>query len=138
MCGRKMMKVPAKIVNLTGHKICIFFARNRDDLVIEPSGYVARVDFHKVHDDVLETKEGDKITVVRRQFGQLFVPPDINKLGSHFIVSSLVLEAMREEREGKPLSLRPFIHRFYCPDTGPTALRDKHGGVLAVTRLITL
>ena len=129
------MKVPAKMVNLTGHNIHILFAKNKNDLVIEPSGYVARVDFNKVHDNTLETKEGEKITVVRRQFGQLFIPPGIDKLGSHFIVSSLVLEGIREANEDEESF--PY-HEFLCPDTGPTALRDKYGRVLAVTRLIAL
>tara|TARA_R100001530_G_scaffold107627_1_gene75301 strand:+ start:7188 stop:7529 length:342 start_codon:yes stop_codon:yes gene_type:complete len=108
---------------------------NNQEIVLEPSGSIARVNFDKVHDVYLNTTEGVDITVVKRQFGQLFIPPNIDKLGSHFIVSSLVLEAMRHFQK---LEKYGVYSRFYCPDTGPTALRDINGNIQSVTRLVAL
>ena len=102
------------------------------ELILKPSGVIARVDFNKVHDVILEIEGGVDITVVRRQFGKLFIPPDLEKLGTHFIVSSLVLEAMRHFRK------MTTFNNFFCPDTGPSALRDSKGSIEAVVRLIAL
>ena len=105
------------MLNLTPHPISI---RRPDgsDLTIQPSGTVARV-------ATVETVVGicpvTGVPVVSRAFGDVQGLPDD---GTPCIVSALVLSACA----GRPAT--------FAPDTGPTAIRDEKGFVVAVTRLV--
>lgn len=120
-----------KLVNLTPHAIRIM---QKDSIfTIPPSGYEARVEVTiKQLPPILQGEA--KICVVKRNYGPVEIPLREWKDGEHFIVSSLVLEALREKKV-----MAWFKRSFYAPDTGPTAVRDKKTKrIIAVRRLITL
>lgn len=103
------------MLNLTPHAIKI---RRPDGTEIEipPSGTVARV-------TTVETVVGEQlgVPVVRRVFGApINLPPE----GTPCLVASITAAAV------------PGRAGVYTPDTGPTAIRDSAGNIVAVTRLI--
>lgn len=103
------------MINLTPHPIVL----QKDDgtrIQIMPSGAVARV---STTDTV--TGDHDGIPVVRRSFGAVTGLPDGD---APCIVSAMVLAAV------------PGRAGVYAPDTGPTAIRDQNGRIVAVTRLV--
>lgn len=100
------------MVNLTPHPITI------GTTTFPPSGTVARVTTTEV---VVGACPITGAPVVRRQFGDVTgLPP----AGTPCLVSALVLSAVPN---------RPGV---FAPDTGPTAVRDSNGQILAVTRLV--
>ena len=103
------------MLNLTPHAITIR-AEDGTETVIPPSGTVARV---STTEEVVGEING--VPVVRRVFGQVTGLPEDD---TPCVVSSLVLSAV----PGRP--------NTYAPDTGPTAVRDERGQVVAVTRLV--
>lgn len=111
--------------NLTPHAIVIQSTEGTHTL--PPSGSVARVaTVEEPAGTVL--LDGVEVPVVRRRFGS------VEGLGDYgpdrpVVVSALVLEALRAS--GAPTS------GVYAPDTGPTAVRDAEGRIVAVTRLVT-
>jgi len=109
-------------VNLTPHPVVI---RRPDgsEFTIAPSGNVARVESFE---ECLHDMEG--IPVIRRRWGDVQPGTSIEP-GKIYIVSSLVLNAL----EGKHSQWLPSM---VAPDTGPTAIRDEKGQILAVTRLV--
>lgn len=105
-----------ELVNLTPHEIRI---RKPDgsELIVPPSGQVARV-------KMKETRAGhlDGIPIIQR------TPDKVEGIPSpqphvFYLVSSIVMEA------AKRLDV-------LAPDTGPTAIRDENGRIVAVTRLV--
>jgi len=105
------------MINLTPHAITI---RTPDgtDITIPPSGIVARV---STTDKVVGTCPVTGAPIVRRVFGDVTgLPAD----GTPCIVSALVLSAV------------PGRAGVYAPDTGPTAIRNDAGQIVAVTRLV--
>lgn len=101
--------------NLTPHAITL--RTESGDITIPPSGTIARV-------STKETEVGTiaGLKVVSRQFGEVTGLPDD---GTPCIVSSMVLSALPAGTPG-----------VYAPDTGPTAIRNDAGHVVAVTRLV--
>ncbi len=105
----------SSLLNLTPHEVRL---RRGDgsEVVLPPSGTVARV---STTEEVVETFDG--IPLVRRVFGEpVGLPPE----GVPCIVSALVAAAV------------PGRKGVFAPDTGPTAVRDEKGLIVAVTRLI--
>lgn len=104
------------MINLTPHPITI--RANGVDTVIHPSGTLARV---ASSEQVIGVCPLTGAPVVRRVFGDVTgLPAD----GADCLVSALVLSAC----PGRP--------GVFAPDTGPTAVRDDKGHIVAVTRLV--
>ena len=103
------------LVNITPHDIVV---RKADgDLMVPPSGQIARV---TTSQEVIGYI--DDVPVVRTVFGEVTGLPDPVK-DTIFIVSSLVLGALKGSRPD-----------VVAPDTGPTAIRNDNGQIVAVTR----
>ena len=103
------------LLNLTPHAITL--RTPQGDVILPPSGTVARV---SMADEVVGTAAG--LPVIRRTPGPVVgLPTD----GTPCVVSSMVLAALPAGTPG-----------VYAPDTGPTAIRDERGLVVAVTRLV--
>jgi len=111
-----------KLVNLTPHTITV----RRDDgseLTIKPSGQVARV---TTRDQYAGELAHFRVPLYKREFGNVEDLPDPADL-TVYIVSSLVLEAVKQTTGRSDV---------VAPDTGPTAIRDDAGRIVAVTRFI--
>jgi hypothetical protein len=105
-----------RLVNLTPHAITI---RAGDcDLTVPPSGQVARVTSREVPGDPI-----GNVPTVRREWGAVDGLPEPAP-GTVYLVSSLVLEHVHGRDD------------VVAPDTGPTAVRDAAGQVVAVRRLV--
>jgi hypothetical protein len=107
-----------KIVNLTPHPITVCegpYAEQTYD--IPPSGEVARVSTSEEF-----VFEDDGMDFVRRTFGKVTGIPE-PKENTLYAVSSLVFE--KSDRKD-----------LIVPDTGSTAIRDKNGRIVAITRWI--
>lgn len=118
------------MINLTPHVITLQ-TRLGDTITVPPSGTVARVttvstvagDFDASGQD-FPGADGDMlaISVIKRTFGEVEgLPEDTSR---PVLVSALVLSAV----PGRP--------NTFAPDTGPSAVRDEHGQIVAVTRLV--
>ena len=105
------------MINLTPHSITI---RSKDgaEITIPPSGTVARV---STTEEVVGTCPITGAPIVRRTFGEVQGLPEE---GTPCLVSALVLAAV------------PGRAGVYAPDTGPTAIRNDAGQIVAVTRLV--
>lgn len=104
------------MLNLTPHAITV--RANGADTVFPPSGTLARV---SSTEEVVGTCPVTGAPIVRRVFGEVTgLPTD----GSSCIVSAMVLSACQG------------MAGVYAPDTGPTAVRNEAGHVVAVTRLV--
>jgi hypothetical protein len=103
-------------VNLTPHAVTIRVGDR--DIVIPPSGRVVRVASREVPGDSV----GD-IPTVRREWGAVEGLPDPAP-ETIYLVSSLVLEHVQGRDD------------VVAPDTGPTAVRDAAGQIVAVRRLV--
>lgn len=103
--------------NLTPHPIRVV-RPDGEIMELPPSGQVARV-------AAIETPAGDLdgIPLVSRTWGQVENLP-APEPGVFLVVSSLVFEAARDRND------------LLVPDTGPTAVRDASGQVVAVRRLV--
>lgn len=110
--------------NLTPHPVTIRTADG--DITLPPSGTVARVATAETDAGTITIGDGtSQVPVVQRAMGEIIGLPEEDL---PCIVSSLVLEAVRVQQ--------PWRRAIYAPDTGPTAIRDQNGQVLAVTRLV--
>jgi hypothetical protein len=107
----------AELINLTPHAITIR-AEDGTETTIQPSGSVARV---STTDEVVDTCPITGAPIVRRVFGEVTGLP---AEGTPCLVSALVLSAV------------PGRAWVYAPDTGPTAIRNESGQIVAVTRLV--
>jgi len=103
------------MLNLTPHAITIRSANG--DVTIPPFGTVARVEMEEV--DTGATYYCAPV-IQRRAVSVTGLPED----DTPCIVSAMVLAAV----PGRPAT--------YAPDTGPTAIRDDKGQIVAVTRLV--
>jgi len=111
------------IVNCTPHKIVIR-TPSSEDIVIEPSGYVARV----ITKQELRQLDGCPIPIAEQQIsGEIIGLPEPAP-NTLYVVSAVVLSALR--------GTRPDV---VSPGTGPNdgAIRE-NGQVVAVTRFVTL
>ena len=102
--------------NLTPHPISLQLPSG-ERTTFPPSGQLARVTTEEV-----VTGEFAGVPVIRRQFGAVTGLPED---GEACIVSAMVLSAIPAGTPG-----------VYAPDTGPTAVRDDAGRIVAVTRLV--
>ena len=102
-------------INLTPHALSVQLP-DGSTTTIPPSGVVARVTTEEV---VVGQVVG--VPVVERRFGAVEGLPDE---GVPCLVSALVAGAV------------PGRKGVYAPDTGPTAIRNDKGHVVAVTRLV--
>ena len=105
--------------NLTQHAIVVRTAVG--DVTIQPSGTVARVASTEAVVPDGTVIDGAAIPVATRAWGEVSGLPTE---GEPCIVSALVLGRV------------PGRKGVYAPDTGPTAIRDEKGQIMAVTRLI--
>lgn len=105
------------MINLTPHTIAI---RRSDGAQIDifPEAAPARVQTSEAVDSICPVSG---VPIMRRVFGTVVGLPDE---GVRCIVSALVLSAV------------PGRRNVFAPDTGPTAIRNDEGHVIAVTRLI--
>ena len=112
----------AKLVNLTSHDVVIANDAGAEILRIPPSGIIARID---VRQDVIGHVESDGVTipVVATVFGELTGLPEPEQ-DVVYIASTLV--AQRAAQLGRK--------DVVSPDTGPTAVRDDAGRIVAVRR----
>jgi len=109
-----------RLINLTPHPLTLALGGER--LTLPPSGAVARVSTTEVDAGTLATPAG-AIPVVTRALGAVTdLPAPVE--GTAYVVSSMVLAGVSGRAD------------VYAPDTGPTALRDEQGRVVAVTRLV--
>jgi hypothetical protein len=111
-----------KLVNLTPHPITIKV--DGKELVIQPTKPSARVSTVENLVDPIHY-EGIEIPVIESGYGNIVdLPPQ--QEGVVYITSLIV--AQRAVLLGRLDVL--------APDTGPTAVRDEQGKILAVTRLV--
>ncbi len=107
------------LINLTPHPIVV--RTDGVDITIPASGQVARVTSQQELASQIDVY-GLTIPVQRTTFGQVDGLPD-PKPNTIYIVSSLVLGALKGSRPD-----------VVAPDTGPTAIRNDNGQIVAVTR----
>ena len=119
------------MLNLTPHEIVI--QRGDIRIALAPSGRIARVStIERYAEDpcqiTLSNDSGTftcEVPVVTRRFGYVTGLPESD---DPCIVSSIVLEAVKIQQ--------PWRRNVFAPDTGPMAIRDDSGRVVAVTRLV--
>lgn len=122
------------MLNLTPHAINILL-EDGQTVTLPPSGAVARVlmdekDCGNKQIAAYSTAEAShdpvevSVPVVKRQPGAVTGLPDYVCGDIPAVVSALVAAAL------------PGAPGIYAPDTGPTAVRDEHGNIVAVRRLI--
>ena len=109
-----------ELLNLTPHAIVV---RTTDgtDTTYPASGELARV---SVETTVIDTVNG--IDIVANIYGEVVNVPPVG--GECFLVSSMVLDRLDVSYRGQA----------FAPDTGPSALRNDKGHIIAVTRLRTV
>jgi len=103
------------LINLTPHQVVVRLA-DGGDVIFSPSGRVARC---AVSQETVGEANG--IPIVRSVFGAVEGLPEAQD-GTIYIVSSLVAQAVAGRED------------VVAPDTGPTAVRDEGGRIVAVTR----
>lgn len=121
------------MLNLTPHAITLK-CLDGSEITFQPSGVVARVTTiesvvgtrdvwpHGVPEcDEQGNSTGSRIPVVSRTLGEAEGLPEE---GVECLVSAMVLSAV------------PGRKGVYAPDSGPTAIRNEKGHIVAVTRLV--
>ena len=103
------------LLNLTPHAV-VLRREDGSEVTLPPSGTVARVTTREV-----VVGEVDGVTVISQEFGEVTGLPEE---GVPCVVSALVRTAV------------PGRRGVYSPDTGPSAVRNEQGQVVAVTRLV--
>ena len=112
------------MLNLTPHPITIQID-GREPVTLPPFGMVARVETTERAAGAVTVNDAGvmgNVPVIRREMGAVTGLPDNDTL--LVLVSSIVLAAL----PGRP--------NTFAPDTGPTAIRDEKGHIVAVTRLV--
>ena len=105
------------MLNLTPHAITVR-APDGADHTFPPSGVVARV---ATTETVIGACPMTGAPIVRRTLGE---PVGLPPAGTPCIVSAMVAGAC------------PGRAGVFAPDSGPTAIRDERGQIVAVTRLV--
>jgi hypothetical protein len=117
-----------QFINLTPHTITIRRTGTLadvllEDIIVPPSGTVARVTTTETC-----TATVDGVRFVRRKLGHVTNLPrhadGMDDTTVAVLVSSMVLAAV------------PGRANTYAPDSGPSAIRDTAGNVIAVTQLV--
>ena len=109
-----------KMLNLTPHAI-VLRAVDGAEVTLPPSGVVARVQTTAEAVAGLNV-DGREWPIVQTKFGQVQCLPEPEE-GTVFVVSLLVLQAATKQLERRDL---------LAPDTGPTAIRNAAGQIIAV------
>lgn len=120
-----------KIVNLTPHPISFLVNEQTGECrKIGPSGIIARAGTRRV-----PTRDVNGLRVVMQVLGAPEELPEPEE-GTIFIVSGIALQAMKEQGENdRDVSCR--VGRdVFAPDTGPDAIRDHNGQIVAVRGLV--
>ena len=105
------------MLNLTPHTITVR-APDGADHTFPPSGVVARV---ATTETQIGTCNVTGAPIMRRTFGE---PQGLPPVGTPCLVSAMVAGAC------------PGRAGVFAPDSGPTAVRDERGQIIAVTRLV--
>ena len=105
------------MLNLTPHAITIRRSSG-EEITLQPALLPARVKTTEQVDSICPVAG---VPIMRRVFGSVSGLPDESV---RCIVSALVLAAV------------PGRRNVFAPDSGPTAIRNESGQVVAVTRLI--
>lgn len=116
-----------QVVNLTPHEIVVRVGG--EEIVFPPSGNVVRVKVFPMRSTTdLHPEDCDcVIPVFRNAFGEVEgLPPEDQYKDVVYIVSSLVAQAAAHHERRYDL---------LAPDTGPTAIRNSDGQIVAVTQL---
>ncbi len=121
------------MINLTPHDITLK-CLDGSEITFQPSGTVARVysvesivgtrdvcPHGQTEVDEQGNSTGSRIQVIRRVLGEAEGLPEE---GIECLVSAMVLSSV------------PGRKGVYAPDSGPTAIRNEKGQVVAVTRLV--
>ncbi len=108
------------LVNVTQHPIVIRLDDERE-LILQPSGVHARVTTEQT-----VVAEADGVPIVATRFSEIRDLPE-PKEGVLYVASTLVAQAAARIGRSDVVS----------PDTGPTAIRDSNGQIVAVRRLQT-
>ncbi len=108
------------LVNVTQHPIVIKLDSGQD-VVLQPSGINARVTAEQT-----VVAEVDGVPIVATRFSEIRDLPE-PKEGVFYVASTLVAQAAARIGRSDVVS----------PDTGPTAIRDSNGQIVAVRRLQT-
>lgn len=113
------------MINLTPHSIIVRM-NNGNEVVFSPSGKIARLttDSHQVME--YDTLIGEIPVVETIVCGSENIPDPMSNV--KFLVSSMVLDSLGSEYHGLA----------FAPDTGPTAIRNEEGHIVAVTRFRTV
>lgn len=107
-----------KVVNLTPHEICVADEAGNVIRRYPPSGIVARCAV-----SAEPVGEVDGVPVVRSSFGEVQGLPEVGDYRVVvYLVSSMVAQAAANRLN------------VVAPDTGPTAVRDEQGRIVAVRR----
>ncbi len=115
------------MINLTPDTINVVDGVDGETIVALPaSGQVARVATASVLQGTLGLHGGLVLPVVSTSYGDVEGIPAPG--GEKFLVSSLVLDRLGPEYRGQA----------FAPDTGPTALRNAAGQVIAVRQFRTV
>jgi hypothetical protein len=102
-----------KFVNLIGH-----------DITISGYGTLPKADNPcRVETEQMIIGKLAGVPIVKTEFIKLVNLPDPED-GTYFIVNRITMDFIPFGRED-----------VFCVDTGPTAIRDEHGQVLAITQL---
>ena len=110
------------VLNLTPHAITVRLP-DGTDRTYPPSGTAARV----VMEEYVAFYLHGVIPVIRREPGEVVgLPTD----GAPCLVSAMVLDVLRGAGHA--------ALNIYAPDTGPTAIRNEKGHIVAVTRLVAV
>jgi hypothetical protein len=119
-----------EFINLTPHAISIIFSSPEGELThtVPPSSMVARVSMREEDAGLLLVGDAS-VPVITRHAGRVEGVP-APELGKYYLVSSMVLDAMHQHDD-----IRGDV---YAPDTGPTAVRNDKGHIIAVRRLVGL
>ncbi len=112
-----------KIVNLNKHAIVLFLnvKGQEEHIKLEPSGMIATVSVKQTVEKFI-----NGFPCVKNEYGDVvgLPAPEDDTL---YLVNAIVLE-----RAKNTMARRDCI----APDTGPTAIRDEKGQVIAVTRFV--
>lgn len=119
------------IVNLTPHPISFLVNEETGEcLKVQPSGIVARAGSRRI-----QVQAVNGLRVVRQVLGAPQELPEPEE-GTIFVVSGMALQAMRDLGESDRDTSGRVGRDVFAPDTGPDAIRDHTGQIVAVRGLV--
>jgi hypothetical protein len=112
------------MLNLTPHPVMIETV-DGSKITLPVSGTVARVATQEIVISSVAVSSNKIVPLVTWRFGDIVGLPERDE---PCLVSNLVFEAVRVQQSWRK--------RIFVPDTGPTAIRDDAGHIVAVRRLM--